>query len=158
MFERNLLPPGVADAVAAIAGLMVDPLPAYIDTAVIATTVLGAVAYWNEAAERLYGWRAKEALGRNVVDLTPASYTRDEAEKIMRQLQAGEPWDGEIVLRRRNGEPFLAYVMDVPVGDLASGQGAIVGVSLPAENRRLIDHRRRLIEAELHTRFRSPGR
>ncbi|MFC3068271.1 PAS domain-containing protein [Phenylobacterium soli] len=156
MFERDLLPSGVAEAVAAIAALMLDPIPTYIDTAVIATTIAGVVAYWNDAAERLYGWKAKEALGQNVVDLTPASYSRAEAEAIMARLQAGEAWDGEIVLRGRGGAPFLAYVMDLPVGDLASGQGAIVGVSLPAEHRRLIDHRRQLIETELHLRFRSP--
>lgn len=155
MSERSLLSPAVTEAVAAVAALMADPPPAPMESAVIATTPAGVVAYWNDGAERLYGWTAKEAQGRNIVDLTPASYSRDDAEAIMRRLQSGEPWDGYIVLRGRAGDPFLAYVLDLPLGDVGGEQGAIVGISLPAEHRGLIDHRRRRIEAELHARVQS---
>ena len=37
--------------------------------AVIATDVGGAIVYWNDAAEDLYGWRSDEVIGRNVVDV-----------------------------------------------------------------------------------------
>ena len=81
--------------------------------ALIATTAQGAVLYWNDAAQRLYGWKATEALGRNVVDVTPALQSREQAAEIMKRLQQGQPWEGDIVLRRRDGTPFKAFVTDV---------------------------------------------
>jgi PAS domain S-box-containing protein len=105
--------------------------------AVIATTPQGAVLYWNEAAVRLYGWKAEEALGRNVVNVTPALQSREQAAEIMKQLQRGEPWEGDIVLRRRDGTPFKAFVTDVLVGD--GDNSVIVGASVVAAKRRSLD-------------------
>lgn len=103
--------------------------------AVMATTHEGAVVYWNEAATRLYGWAADEALGRNVMEVTPALQAREEAEAIMRGLQRGEPWEGEIVLRRRDGTPFRAFVANLPF-EGPGGERLIVGASAPAARRR----------------------
>ena len=101
--------------------------------AIIATTVEGDVVYWNAAAEQLYGWRRDEAVGRNVVTLKASAQNREQAQEVMRTLQAGHSWSGEIVLRRRNGAPFTAFVADLPVGD--GPDGLIVGVSAPTERR-----------------------
>lgn len=104
--------------------------------AVIATTFDGTVVYWNEAAASLYGWRAEEAIGRNIVDVTPALQSRTEAAAIMARLQAGQPWEGEIILRRRNGAPFQAFVADVPIAH-ADGD-IIVGASVESSRRRVV--------------------
>jgi PAS domain S-box-containing protein len=133
-------------------GIAVDPAPRLPDAvrkaltdetvqasgaALIATTAQGAVIYWNDAAQRLYGWKADEALGRNVVEVTPALQSREQSEAIMKRLQQGKPWEGDIVLRRRDGTPFKAFVADVPVGDAETG--VIIGVSVAAANRRVIE-------------------
>lgn len=123
------------------------------EAAVIATSLQGLVAYWNRGAERLYGWSEEEALGRDILDLTPAKYTRGQSAQIMAALQAGETWQGEILLQRRDGAPLLAFVLDVPVGDVAAGQGAIVGVSAPAEAAAMIRGQAAQISAALRRCF-----
>lgn len=105
--------------------------------AVMATTHDGAVVYWNQAATRLYGWAADEALGRNVMQLTPSLQSREEAETIMRGLQQGETWDGEIVLRRRDGTPFRAFVANLPF-EGPGGERLIIGASAAAARRRAV--------------------
>jgi PAS domain S-box-containing protein len=117
--------------------------------AVIATTPDGDITYWSPAAERLYGWTIQEALGRNVLDVTPALQARAEASAVMQVLREGQSWEGEIVLRNRQGAPFAAYVCDMPVGRVATGDGAIVGVSVPARDRRLIEGSARSLAVEL---------
>ena len=117
---------------------MPERLPVSPLAAVIATNLEGRVAYWDAGAERLYGWSEAEAIGADILALTPANYTRDQSEAIMRGLRRGEPWEGEIVLRRRNGVALIAYVLDIPVGDFEQGQGAVIGVSAPTEARGLI--------------------
>src|SRR3954470_10326730 len=42
------------------------------DIALIVTTFDGAVAFWNAAATRLYGWAEDEVIGRSIVEITPA--------------------------------------------------------------------------------------
>src|SRR5215212_6085717 len=42
-----------------------------VEQAVIATDLEGRILYWNDYAERLYGWPAAEAVGRSVLEVTP---------------------------------------------------------------------------------------
>lgn len=114
------------------------------DIAIIATDAAGAVTAWNHAAQRLYGWRAAEAMGRSILELTPSQQSRGEAAEIMATLQRGEAWSGEIILRRKDGQVFRAYVKNFPVGE-----GVIVGVSTAASQRHLLDAHRDAIQAEI---------
>jgi PAS domain S-box-containing protein len=108
------------------------------DISLIATTADGAVAYWNRAASRLYGWSFAEAFGRNVVDLKATEDSREVANDIMRTLQSGRSWAGEINLRKRNGVEFSAYVADIPLGAVEDGAGLIVGASAEASRREAV--------------------
>ncbi len=94
------------------------------EVAVIATDSNGTILYWNVRAESMYGWRADEAMGRNIVDVTPVRSATDEAALIMEQLKRGETWEGDFLLQRRDGRPLLAHVTDVPV----QHDGAVIGV------------------------------
>lgn len=96
-----------------------------VEQAVIATDMAGAVTYWNRAAERIYGWGAAEALGRNVVELTVPDLAQEQAEAILGRLRAGEVWSGEYPVRRRDGATFPAIVTDAPV---RAPDGALVGI------------------------------
>lgn len=125
------------------------------DLAVIATNLQGVVAYWNAGAERLYGWSADEALGEPIVGLTPSQTTRAQSEAIMQVLKDGASWRGEIQLRRKDGDLLDAFVVDIPVGDLANGQGVIVGISATAGRRADITASAASLEASLRRRFRA---
>ncbi|HEY6830448.1 MAG TPA: PAS domain-containing protein [Gemmatimonadaceae bacterium] len=93
-------------------------------SAVIATNIAGAILYWNDAAEHLYGWRSDEVIGHNVVDVMPTHTSAQEAMHIMEKLRAGEEWHGSFIVRRRDGSPVLADVRDVPV----IGPETVIGV------------------------------
>ena len=45
--------------------------------AIIGTTLDGTITHWNPAAERLYGYRADEAIGRSVAMLAPPELAND---------------------------------------------------------------------------------
>jgi PAS domain S-box-containing protein len=94
------------------------------DAAVIATNLRGTVVYWNERAESLFGWRTDEALGRNVLDLTPTRNRVDEAARIMERLTNGESWSGPFLVQRSDGTPILVDVTNHP----ATFENRVVGV------------------------------
>jgi diguanylate cyclase (GGDEF)-like protein/PAS domain S-box-containing protein len=59
------------------------------------------IVYWNQGAERLYGWAAAEVIGQSHMQLLYAEPTAlaDATETLLR---VGE-WRGEATQRRRNG-------------------------------------------------------
>src|SRR5688572_22920705 len=85
--------------------------------AVVATTLDGRIVYWNSAANRIYGWREEEVLGRDILEVTPSRVSQETAAEIMERLRAGAIWTGQFQVRHRDGEEFMALVRDVPVRD-----------------------------------------
>jgi PAS domain S-box-containing protein len=100
-----------------------------VEQAVIATDLEGTVTFWNTFAENLYGWSAAEALGANVLDLTPSPGMRQKAAEILSCLKAGEGWQGEFEVQRRDGTSFPALVNDSPILNEKGELIGIVGVS-----------------------------
>jgi len=107
-----------------------------VDQAVIATDTEGKITYWNRHAEKLYGWSAAEAVGRNILEVTPAATSSAQAADIMSRLTSGETWTGEFDVRRRDGSVFPAQVSDTPIQDEGGNLVGVVGVSADISERR----------------------
>jgi PAS domain S-box-containing protein len=97
--------------------------------AVIATDAAGAIILWSPAAEALYGWKASEVLGRNILEITPMEISRSQGAEIMQVLGRGELWSGEFEVRTRRGKQFTASVTDVPLLSDTQGVAGVIGVS-----------------------------
>ncbi len=110
-----------------------------VQQAVIVTDVEGRVLYWNAFAEKLFGWTRDEALGKSIVDLTPAESTREEAAAIMKRLAAGESWAGDFLVRRKDGTSFTAFVVDSPILGAEGQLEGIVGVSTDVSQQRALE-------------------
>lgn len=97
--------------------------------AVIATDTNGTVVSWNCAAERLYGWPAADAVGREIAEVTVPELSRQAAGEIMTAVREGRSWSGGFPVRNRSGQVLHALVTDSGVyrdGKLIG----IVGASL----------------------------
>lgn len=104
--------------------------------AVIATDLNGIVLFWNNAAEQIYGWQSEEAIGKNIVDLTPVEHTRDQAAAIMEDLMKGQSWSGEFMVQRKGGLSFPAFVTNSPFWDEKGNMMGIIGVSYDITNQK----------------------
>ena len=65
----------------------------------------GTTTYWNKASERIYGYTAEEALGRNLLDLIiPAPMHEAVRKDMARMFATGDAIPaGELQLRRKDG-------------------------------------------------------
>jgi two-component system, chemotaxis family, CheB/CheR fusion protein len=100
-----------------------------IGEAVIATDLQGAILYWNDAAERTYGWKSSEVIGKNVLDVTPDDDSKIHASEIMAVLKKGNSWSGEFLVRHRDGHRFPVKVTSTTILNDQGDLTGIIGVS-----------------------------
>ncbi len=97
--------------------------------AVIVTDAAGAITLWSPAATTLYGWKADEVIGRNILEITPMEISRAQGAEIMQALARGELWSGEFQVRTRGGTAAIASVTDIPLLDANGSVAGVIGVS-----------------------------
>lgn len=59
------------------------------DDPIIGRTLDGVIVTWNRGAERVYGYKAQEALGKSITMLAPPGY-EDEHQQLVNNLKRGE--------------------------------------------------------------------
>jgi len=101
------------------------------DDAIVSKDLNGIITSWNKSAERLFGYRAEEAIGQHVTLIIPPERL-DEETRILGQLRRGERVDHfETVRMRKDGEKVDVSLTISPVRDSA---GNIVGASKVARD------------------------
>jgi two-component system cell cycle sensor histidine kinase/response regulator CckA len=106
--------------------------------AICVTDLKHRVTYWNASAERLFGWAAAEALGRDLrVVLFPqdaASY--DEAGKKL--FSAGE-WHGELRPRPKNGATLIVESRWTLVADSSEAPKEILLINTDITEKKILE-------------------
>jgi PAS domain S-box-containing protein len=96
------------------------------DDAIISKNLNGVITSWNPAAERIFGWKASEAIGQPIMILIPPERQHEEVD-IMKKLRSGERIDHfETIRVTKSGRRVDISVMISPVKDV---RGRIVGAS-----------------------------
>src|SRR6185437_12092386 len=101
------------------------------DDAIISKSLDGIITSWNKSAERLFGYRAKEAIGQNITLIVPSDRLHEEAT-IIGRLRRGERIDHFETVRRRKDDTLLDVSLTIsPVKDSA---GRVIGASKVARD------------------------
>ncbi|MFW6324853.1 MAG: PAS domain S-box protein, partial [Desulfovibrionales bacterium] len=74
---------------------------------VIATDCEGKITFWNNGAERLFGYSTEEAIGQNVSFLIVDAAA---VPRILETLLTKQWLDLDILLKRRSGETFTGFL------------------------------------------------
>ena len=69
------------------------------------------IIFWNPAAERLYGWKSDEVLGRAAADVVRVQLSDTETAQAARQLAATGQLRNELTHRRRDGTAIMVESM-----------------------------------------------
>ncbi|MBR1200908.1 PAS domain S-box protein [Bradyrhizobium sp. AUGA SZCCT0240] len=99
--------------------------------AIITTSLDGTVTGWNSAAERLYGYSAAEAAGKNIAILMPPGRL-PEAQDILRRIGWGESIEhNETTRLRKDGTPVE---VSLSISPIKAPSGATIGISKVARD------------------------
>jgi len=74
--------------------------------AICVTDMDQRVIYWNKSSERLYGWKAAEALGRNANELLFKSDSTRPSEALKSLIRSRE-WKGELHQVNKSGRDII---------------------------------------------------
>src|SRR5439155_1376741 len=118
------------------------------DEAIIGTGLNHCITSWNPAAERMYGYRTEEVLGRSISLLAPAEHT-SEMIGLVEQLRRGERLDSlETIRVHKSGERITVHLTLSPIRDAVGDvQGASHIARDITERKRAEDMFRLVVEA-----------
>src|ERR1051325_10486455 len=94
--------------------------------AILTKNLEGILQTWNESAERLFGYTAKEAIGKPVTMLFPADRLKEEDE-ILGRLRQGQP--SERLETGRVAKDGRHIPVSLSVSPIKDAQGTVIGAS-----------------------------
>ena len=110
------------------------------DDAILAKDLNGTIITWNSGAERLFGYKAVEAIGKPVAMLIPLDRPNEEPE-ILGRIRRGERIVHYETIRRRKDGSLVE--ISLSVSPIRNRQGQVIGASKIARD---ITERRRAEE------------
>lgn len=98
--------------------------------AVIVCDANGTIVYWNDAAHRVFGWNADEAVGQSLDLIIPDKQRRAHWDGYHRVMQSGETRYGDDLLRvpslHADGERrSIAFTVSL----IQDPTGAVLGIA-----------------------------
>ena len=96
------------------------------DDAIVSKNLQGIVTSWNRGAEKLFGYRAEEMIGKPITTLIPAERLEEEP-KIIERLKLGERVDHFDTQRLRKDGTLVE--VSLTISPVIDQQGTIVGAS-----------------------------
>ncbi|MEG4198421.1 PAS domain S-box protein [Microcoleus sp. Pol12A5] len=99
----------------------------YSGDAVISKSLDGIILSWNNAAEKIFGYKAEEIIGQSILILIPSNLSHEE-QKILETIRQGETIENyETVRVRKDGQ--LIHI-SCTISPLKDAKGIIIGCSV----------------------------
>ncbi len=96
------------------------------DDYIISKDLEGRILSWNRGAEKLYGWKAEEIIGKNIDIITPPD-KKEEIREMLAALKEGKRYD-HYETRRLTRDGKIVWVL-LTISPLKDAGGRIIGAS-----------------------------
>lgn len=128
-------------------------LEAIIQTSPLAIYVIdpsGKVTLWNPACEKMFGWKAKEALSQPLPIIPPGS--QEEFHRLRQIVLDGQPFaDQEILRQRKNGEPIYLSLSTAPLYDPGGNVNSVLAIAADVTHRKEYEEELKSLNRTLRT-------
>jgi len=103
---------------------------------VLFTDLHGRLVSCNRHAEKLFGWSQDELVGRRTEELAAEPFDEATLAQWAAHIAAGEPWETDITVRRKDGSTIVVHAVDSPFVDDDGTVTGVVSVSFDVTDRR----------------------
>ncbi len=100
-----------------------------VSDAIIATDQNNNIQVWNKAAEKIYGWKTEEVIGKKFRDAINPEYRYQSREEVMTKLGQEGVWSGEIIHHLRDGKRIPVQSTITILKDTAGVRSGLVSVN-----------------------------
>ena len=107
-----------------------------INDAVIAADGNYVLKSWNPAAEKMYGWKAEEVIGRRGVDLLQTEFPNVDPAEMRRQIAETGRYAGEAAQLRKDGVRISVEVASIVLKDQTGKPAGYVSVNRDISERK----------------------
>jgi PAS domain S-box-containing protein len=119
-FVRDITQRKVAEAQIAYQAYLLEN----VNDAVIGSDENSIIRFWNQGAERMFGWKAEEAIGHPGREILRSEFIGTDRETVFKILAAQSRWKGEAILYHKDGTPVITEVSSITLRDV---NGMITG-------------------------------
>jgi PAS domain S-box-containing protein len=107
-----------------------------IHDSVVSTDLDGFVTSWNKGAERIFGYSAKETLGKHISYVYPEDQHQFLEREVIAPLKQKGEHEIEVRMRRKSGEDFYAHLSLSLLRDSGGSTAGMIGYSMDITQRK----------------------
>jgi PAS domain S-box-containing protein len=123
--------------------------------AIVSKDLNGIITSWNGSAERLFGYRAEEVIGKPITILFPED-RHDEERVILERIARGERVEHYETIRRRKDGSLVE--LSLTISPVRNARGEVIGASKIARDiteRRQAEQQKNLLLREMNHRVKN---
>ena len=95
-----------------------------VNDVIIGTDENFVIRYWNAAAERTFGWRSEEVVGKGTSEILRTIFSGDGSEDPVRAIRRTGKWKGEVIQFTKDDQPVN---IDANIMTIRNEAGKITG-------------------------------
>ena len=122
-----------------------------VQQAVIAVDLEGKITYWNDFAQKLFGWDSTEAVGENFLNLILPDNSPQDSERLLAEWLSGKNWTGEMTLQNRRLNSFPSQMVISPVHSADGARLGMLGVFTDISERKIAERENYSLNTEIQT-------
>ncbi|HVM71338.1 MAG TPA: PAS domain S-box protein, partial [Anaerolineales bacterium] len=110
-----------------------------VNDAIVVSDTETRLIFWNAAAERLYGWKAQEVLGRKIHEILDSQWPGVESPDMWQIINKLGSWRGEVTQARKDGSRVPIEMSTLVPRDADGKISAYISVNRNITERKLAE-------------------
>ncbi|HUA39130.1 MAG TPA: PAS domain S-box protein [Candidatus Sulfopaludibacter sp.] len=107
--------------------------------AIIVADLKERIVYWNQSAERIYGWSAAEVMGKTLPEVLFHGEPPPELEGTIKSVKERSEWNGELHELSKDGRPIIVQGRSTVIRDEHDQPKSLLIINTDITERKMLE-------------------